>query len=374
MKLLFFMKKEAIQFFRDKAIFFFVLYAFTLDVYIAGHGFILTLKNAGLALMDMDKTVVSREVARRIHGPYFNWELETEKRRKTATLLDKGEILGIFVVPPDFQKRLFQGKIASIQLLMDGTQITSSTLASAYIAQILSSYSQEFALRHYGMPSHTLDNMPSVESRIRILFNPNLEDSYFSALDELFMVITMISIILSATALVRERDYGTMEQLLVSPMKPREVIGAKILFTIITLLLFTQVTVFLILQWEFRIPMRGSHLLFTLVTALYIFSSCGIGLLIATMARRLGHIGLLTILFLAPILFLSGGWVPSEAMPSWMVPLTFLSPLKYYTDLGLGIYLRGEGLALAWRQMLALSLVGGGCFMYGLFRFKKSYH
>jgi len=318
--------------------------------------------------------VVSREVARRIHGPYFNWELETEKRRKTATLLDKGEILGIFVVPPDFQKRLFQGKIASIQLLMDGTQITSSTLASAYIAQILSSYSQEFALRHYGMPSHTLDNMPSVESRIRILFNPNLEDSYFSALDELFMVITMISIILSATALVRERDYGTMEQLLVSPMKPREVIGAKILFTIITLLLFTQVTVFLILQWEFRIPMRGSHLLFTLVTALYIFSSCGIGLLIATMARRLGHIGLLTILFLAPILFLSGGWVPSEAMPSWMVPLTFLSPLKYYTDFGLGIYLRGEGLALAWRQMLALSLVGGGCFMYGLFRFKKSYH
>jgi ABC-2 type transport system permease protein len=172
---------------------------------------------------------------------------------------------------------------------------------------------------------------------------------------------------------VRERDYGTMEQLLVTPIKPSQVIMAKVLFTVITLLIASLITLFLILQGVFRIPFRGSYILFLTVTALYIFSSCGIGLLIATLARRLGQIGLLAILFLAPILFLSGGWVPPEAMPPWMIPLTYLSPLKYYTDLGLGIYLRGEGLALAWKEILALTAVGSAYFLLGLFRFRKTY-
>lgn len=374
MRLVTFFKKEALQFFRDKAIFLFVLYAFTLDVYIAGNGFILTLKNAGMALFDADRTAVSREVIQRIRPPYFRWEREIPSSREALVLLDQGKILGALIIPPDFQRNLYQGREASLQLLMDGTQITSSTLASSYIAQITARYGQEFALKYHGISSSTLAHTPRVDGRIRVFFNPNLEDPYFTALDELFMMVTVISIILSATALVREREYGTMEQLLVTPVRPSQVIMAKVLFTVITLLIASLVTHFLILQGVFRIPFRGSYVLFLAVTALYIFSSCGVGLLIATLARRLGQIGLLAILFIAPILFLSGGWVPPEAMPHWMVPLTYLSPLKYYTDLGLGIYLRGEGLALAWREILALAAVGTAYFFFGLFRFKKTYH
>jgi ABC-2 type transport system permease protein len=373
MRLICFLRKEALQFFRDKAIFLFVLYAFTLDVYIAGNGFLLTLKNAGMALFDADRTAVSREVTRRIQAPYFHWEREVSSGREAIMLLDQGRILGALIIPPDFQRNLYQGRKAPLQLLMDGTQITSSTLASSYIAQITARYGREFALKYQGISSSTLAHTPKVDGRIRVFFNPNLEDPYFTALDELFMVVTMISIILSATALVRERDYGTMEQLLVTPIKPSQVIMAKVLFTVITLLIASLITLFLILQGVFRIPFRGSYILFLTVTALYIFSSCGIGLLIATLARRLGQIGLLAILFLAPILFLSGGWVPPEAMPPWMIPLTYLSPLKYYTDLGLGIYLRGEGLALAWKEILALTAVGSAYFLLGLFRFRKTY-
>lgn len=373
MRLLFFLKKEALQFLRDKAIFLFVLYAFTLDVYIAGNGFILTLKNGGMGLFDLDRTVMSREITQRIREPYFHWEEEIGSSREVLRLLDQGKILGALTVPPNFQKGLYQGRTVSLQLLLDGTQITSSTLASAYIAQITGNYGQKFAMKYHGISSSTLAHMPQVDGRTRVLFNPNLEDPYFTALDELFMVVTMISIILSATALVRERDYGTLEQLLVSPIKPRQIIQAKILFTIITLMAASQITLFLVIKGAFGIPMKGSYLLFMGVTALYIFSCCGIGLLIATLAQRLGQIGLLTILFLAPILFLSGGWVPTEAMPRWMVPLTYLSPLKYYTDLGLGIYLRGETLSLAWREILAMAAVGSGYFLYGLVRFRKIY-
>ncbi len=373
MRLLFFLKKEALQFLRDKAIFLFVLYAFTLDVYIAGNGFILTLKNGGMGLFDLDRTVMSREITQRIREPYFHWEEEIGSSQETLRLLDQGKILGALTVPPNFQKRLYQGRTVSLQLLLDGTQITSSTLASAYIAQITGDYGQKFAMKYHGISSSTLAHMPQVDGRTRVLFNPNLEDPYFTALDELFMVVTMISIILSATALVRERDYGTLEQLLVSPIKPRQIIQAKILFTIITLMAASQITLFLVIKGAFGVPMEGSYLLFMGVTALYIFSCCGIGLLIATLAQRLGQIGLLTILFLAPILFLSGGWVPTEAMPRWMVPLTYLSPLKYYTDLGLGIYLRGETLSLAWREILAMAAVGSGYFLCGLVRFRKIY-
>ncbi len=373
MRLLFFLKKEALQFFRDKAIFLFVLYAFTLDVYIAGNGFILTLKNGGMALFDQDRTMVSRELVRRIREPYFQWERRVSSPSQASRLLDQGKTLGVLTIPPDFQRRLFQGRSAPLQLLLDGTQITSSTLASAYIAQISAEYGREFALKYYGISSPTLAHMPQVDGRVRVLFNPNLEDPYFTALDELFMMITVISIILLSTALVREREYGTIEQLLVSPIKPRQIVLAKIIFTLITLILTSQITLALVIKGAFGIPMRGSYLLFMGVTALYIFSCCGIGLLIATMAQRLGHIGLLTLLFLAPILFLSGGWVPPEAMPSWMVPLTYLSPLKYYTELGLGIYLRGETLLLAWREILALAAVGSGYFLFGLVRFRKTY-
>ncbi len=373
MRLVIFLKKEALQFFRDKAIFLFVLYAFTLDVYIAGNGFILTLKNGGMALLDMDRSAVSREITRRIRAPYFKWQEEISSPREASRLLDEGRVLGVLTIPPDFQRRLYQGRKAPLQLLLDGTQITSSTLASSYIARITAEYGQEFALKYYGISAPTLAHIPRVDGRSRVLFNPNMEDPYFTALDELFMMITVISIILLSTALVREREYGTMEQLLVSPIKPRHIILAKILFTMITLLVATQVTLALVIKGAFHISMRGSYPLFMVVTAIYIFSCCGIGLLIATLAQRLGHIGLLTLLFLAPILFLSGGWVPPEAMPPWMVPLTYLSPLKYYTDLGLGIYLRGEGLSLAWREILALTTVGSGYFLYGLLRFRKSY-
>jgi len=368
-----FLKKETLQFVRDKAIFFFVLYAFTLDIYMAGKGFVLTLSNAGVALFDMDKTKISREIARRIRPPYFKHKGEVRNNKEAIYLLDTSKVLGVIVIPPDFERKIMQKRSASFQVMLDGTQITSSTLAAAYIGEIVKEYSKELSYKLYGIPSSEIKNIPKIDERSRVLFNPNLEDSYFTALNELFMVVTMISIILSATALVRERDYGTIEQLLVSPIEAKDVVISKVTFTVLALLIMTQISIIFVLKGVFNIPLKGSYLLFNLITAFYIFSSCGIGLLIATLAERLSEVGLLTILFLAPILFLSGGWVPSEAMPSWLVPLTYFSPLKYYTELGLGVYLRGEGLTLAWKEFLALGLIGSLYFLFGFLRFRKMY-
>jgi ABC-2 type transport system permease protein len=201
-----------------------------------------------------------------------------------------------------------------------------------------------------------------------VWFNPNQLDSWFMGITELLNIVTVFSILLPAAAMVREKERGTVEQLLVSPLSPFQIVFPKVLAMTLVIVLGSALALFGVLQLGFAVPVRGSAVLFLLLTALYVFTTAGLGLAAATLARNLAQVGMLSILILAPMIFLSGAWTPPEAMPAWLRALTYLSPMHYYIDAAFGVLLKGQGALELWRSLLGMTLIGVTVFVWGLRR------
>jgi ABC-2 type transport system permease protein len=212
-----------------------------------------------------------------------------------------------------------------------------------------------------------------VDLRYRVWFNPNLKSEYFMGLTELFSVITMLSILLPAAALVREKEHGTIEQLLVTPIMPYEIMLAKIIPMGVITFLATFVAIFTVLRPIFGIPLAGSLWLFLLATLIFVFTSSGLGLFLASISKSLSEVILLTLLIIAPVLFLSGSWTPLEAMPFWMKRITYFSPLRYFLEIGFSVFLKGLGLRDLWQEFAGLLAIGGLAFLLGVVKFRSSF-
>jgi ABC-2 type transport system permease protein len=279
----------------------------------------------------------------------------------------------VLVIPQHFSQYLKEGREAKIQLIVDGTHSNSALIAMGYAARIIEAYSGKIILENWGITAKGLQLLPRVDLRYRVRFNPNLKSEYFMGLTELFSVITMISILLPAAALVREKEYGTIEQLLVTPLKPYEIMLAKIIPMGAITLLATFTAIFTVLEPLFGIPIRGNLGLFFLATLIFVFTSSGLGLFLASISKSLSEVVLLTLLIVAPILFLSGSWTPYEAMPFWMKRITYLSPLKYFLEIGFSVFLKGLGFAALWKEFLGLLILGGLAFLLGVVKFRSSF-
>ena len=190
---------------------------------------------------------------------------------------------------------------------------------------------------------------------------------------ELLTVITIMAIMLPAAAAVREKERGTIEQLLVSPLTPIQILLPKVIAMTLVILLGTAVSLFFVLRGIFDVPMKGSLVLFFAVTTLYTFTTAGLGLYIATLSRNLAQAAMLAILVLMPMIFLSGAWTPPEAMPAGMREAMFLSPLYHFIEMGYGILLKGAGLDVLWDSLLSLVLPGIVIFGFGVWRFKRQF-
>ncbi len=362
-------KKEYLQFFRDLVILAFMIYLFIPDVIIAGKGLGISLKNARFALWDMSKTRESRELISKMIKPYFIFDKLLDDWGDLNKWMDNGDTAGAVVIPSDFERNIVRKKTASVLVALDGSLIATTMLSAAYMQSIISDYNL-WVLRHkYHLPRFF--SYPEVDARIRIEFNPNLESQYFGGLSELFTNVTMMAIILSALSFVRERDYGTIEQILVSPISFGKFALAKILFIASSLLFFVFVSLLIAIKGALAVPVRGSIFLFMVLSLINILADTGIGLVIAGLSNRISQVGLLTILFLAPMLFLSGGWVPPESMPNWLLPLTNLSPLKYYLELGLSIILKGATLKDVWFEFIKCSTISAVMLVLGYLILKR---
>jgi ABC-2 type transport system permease protein len=183
----------------------------------------------------------------------------------------------------------------------------------------------------------------------------------------------MISILLPAAALVREKEYGTIEQLLVTPVRPHEIMLAKIIPMGAITFLTTFIAIFAVLEPLCAIPIRGNLWLFFLATLVFVFTSSGLGLFLASVSKGLSEVILLTLLMIAPILFLSGSWTPYEAMPFWMKRITYLSPLKYFLEIGFSVFLKGVGFQALWKEFVGLLVLGGLAFALGVVKFRSSF-
>ncbi|MBW2037064.1 MAG: ABC transporter permease [Deltaproteobacteria bacterium] len=350
MRFLALLKKELLQFTRNRGLVILVIYCFTLDVYIAGVGIDLSLKNAKFYAYDMDFSAESRQMVSKLLPPWFAFHgyLLNDSLIDEVLLNDKA--IGVVSIPHDFSKDLKKGR-ARLQLLINGSEAIMGYLFSGYAGQVFLDYS----LKKAGIKK---ENFPIAEEKTRVFFNPNMDSKYFMGISELLSVLVMLVFILPAAALVREKEMGNIEMLLISPVQPLEFMIAKVLVMAGIIIVGVTVSVFLIIKGILAVPFRGSFLLFLLFTLVFIFTTSGFGLFIGAAAKNMLQASQLSILILMPTLFLSCSWTPIEAMPAWMQPLTYISPLKYYMDASYGIALKGVGLNFLWPELLGLTVLG----------------
>ena len=364
--------KELIQFGRDTLLLIAIAYLFIFDTYMAG-SVSMQLNHAVVVVHDADHSAASRELVYRFRPPYFKLGGEVLDNRKGQRLLDQGQALVVLDIPPDFEHDIRKGKPVDVQVQVDASNTVLGFLAASYSAQIIGQYGFDQALSRLGVTERSIQNVPMIQSQHRVWYNPNQRDAWFMPIAELLTVITIMAIMLPAAAAVREKERGTIEQLLVSPLTPIQILLPKVIAMTLVILLGTAVSLFFVLHGMFDVPMKGSLALFFAVTTLYTFTTAGLGLYIATLSRNLAQAAMLAILVLMPMIFLSGAWTPPEAMPAGMRTAMFLSPLYYFIEMGYGILLKGAGLDVLWDSLLGLALLGMVIFGFGVWRFKRQF-
>jgi ABC-2 type transport system permease protein len=365
--------KELKQLSRDPGLLLIIVYFFTADVYLAGSGINLSLKNAPIRVLDRDHSNASRELAYRFRPPFFKVQGELGNQNEAISLLNKGDILAVLDIPEDFQRHLLQGQQVAVQFQIDSSNTVLGTLATAYAMEITADFGQDFVAKRLGLNTAQLAALPVIENRHRVLYNPNRIDGWFMSISELLTVITILSMILPAAAAVREKERGTIEQLAMSPLSPLQILLPKVIAMGLVIVLGVAVCLFLIIVPVFHLPIKGSVGLFFAVTALYVFTTSGIGLFIATISRNLAQMAMLGILLLMPILLLSGAWTPPEAMPQGMRLAMTVSPLYYYNEMSYAILFKGAGLAVIGDSLLGLSVLGAVFFNFGVWRFRRQF-
>jgi ABC-2 type transport system permease protein len=365
--------KELKQLIRDRVLLLIIAYFFTADVYMAGSGINLNLRNASVMVIDNDHSAASRELMYRFRLPYFDFKGEISGKKEAEELLDKGEVLAVLDIPENFQSNLLQGQQVAVQFQVDTSNTVLGTLATGYATQIAAEFGQDFVSKRLGLNAEQMDVLPVIQNRQRVLYNPNQVDGWFMSISELLTVITMLSMMLPAAAAVREKERGTIEQLVVSPLSSLQVLLPKVISMGLVILLGVAVSLFMIIIPVFDLPVKGSIGLFFMVTALYVFTASGIGLFIATISRSLAQVTMLVILLMMPILLLSGAWTPPEAMPQIMGFAMSVSPLYYFNEMSYAILLKGAGVEIIWDSLLGLSVLGGVFFNFGIWRFRRQF-
>lgn len=365
-------KKESLHLVRDKALIFILFWAFTGAVYTSGSGFSMEVKNFPVIIYDMSKTEESRELISRFQKPYFKIISYVETNRELIKWLDSGRASAAIVIPPDF-KRKIDGSDAKIQVIIDGTMSMSATVAVAYISEITYDYALEILQRKMGVTDRFLSQIPVIDERTRVEFNPNTLSSWFMSVLEYFNMITMVSLLVTAAAMVREKEHGTIEQLLVTPVRTWEIFIAKIIPTILAIALLSPITIFGILKGVFDVPLRGSLILFYPVMLFYAFTISSLGLAISTVAKNLAQAMMLMLVILIPMLFLSGAWTPPESMHPFMRYLSLISPMRYFIEFGYSVLFKGNGINYVWHDIVGIILIGAILFTFSVYRFRKTF-
>ena len=363
-------RKEFIQFFRARPLIILVVWTIAIEIAICAFSITYDLKHVRVAVQDLDGSARSRElVSRFAQTESFDVTGPVATRGALDALLERGEATVGVVVPGDFSRRLTQRLPASVQVLLDGSDSNSALVALGYTQRIVGRYSreveQEWLRGAVGRPGP----IPTLENERRARYNPALRSVDFVVVSMLTLAVMMIAIILPAAGLAWEKEAGTIEQLLVMPFRRWELMLAKIVPTFVVSLGALALAFWV--PWWFAVPIRGSVPLFFALSALFLVSAIGLGLLLGTLAANLQQALLLSFFTLFPVLVISGTTVPVDGMPRAVQLLSRLSPLTYYMEIALGVLLKGVGLEALWPQALAMGGLGAGLGALGLWRFGR---
>ncbi|KKM10347.1 hypothetical protein SY88_14195 [Clostridiales bacterium PH28_bin88] len=364
-------RKEFTQFFRDRVLVVLILYIF-MEIALCGWALFMDVDNLPMAVYDLDRSPASRalveEFAATSNFRITNYPLSEPELDR---LLDRGDVSMALVVPAGFSDNLARRVPAKVQVLADGTNSQIASVALGYAVQIVRGYSRAIELERVGLSKVEEAGLPTITSSIRALYDPDLEFTHFNLLAMLAVAALMTGVLLAAGAVVREKEAGTLEQVMVTPITPGEMVLAKILPMGIIKMVGLVVGVF-VAVFGFHVPVKGSLLLFFALSTLIFFASMGIGVYLATLARNMQQVLLMSFFVLFPVMYLSGTMVPIENMPMVLQYLSYLSPLRYYMDIVLGVFLKGVGLNVLWPQAAALSAFSLVIFSLSIASFRKS--
>ncbi len=363
-------KKEFIQFFRRKPLVVLVIWTIAVEIAICVYSITYDVTHIRLAVQDLDGSPASRElIARFAQTEYFDDGYRPRSPRELDNLLETGRATVGLVIPPEVSRQVGQGLPASVQLLLDGSNSNSALIALGYATRIIQQHSRELELQRLRAVAGGTGPVLEVRNQRRAWYNPALRSVDHEAISMLALAVMMIAIILPAAGLAWEKEAGTIEQLLVMPFRPWELMLAKVVPTFVVSL--ASLGLALWVPWWFEVPIRGSLFLYFALSALFLFSSLGLGLLWGTLAQNLQQALLLSFFTLFPLLVISGVVVPLESMPRPIQLLSLLSPLRYYLEIGLGIFLKGVGIEVLWPQALAMGSLGLVIFLLGLQQFRR---
>ena len=364
--------KEILQLSRDVPLLLFLLYSFSLSVVVSGAGITMQLTNAELLVHDADHSHSSRELIHRFQPPYFTFAGEISDPREGLRQLDQGKVMVLLEIPPRFHEALMSGERTAVQLLVDTTNAPQGLSAAGYSVRIAGLFGTETGLASAGL-SGAEGAIPRVSSAHRVWFNPTQDERWFQSIAHVLRMTTIFAVLLPAAALVREKERGTVEQLLVSPLSPFQIMFSKVLAMSGVILIALSLALYGVLHPVFHVPMKGSTGLFFLLTTLHVFTTAGFGLVAATMAKNQAQVGMMTLFVVGPMLLLSGLTSPYESMPQWVQTVMTFSPLRYYIDITYGVMLKGAGLDLLWKPVVAMLLLGGALFGFGMWRFRRQF-
>lgn len=358
-------QKELWSLWREPVMLLLIVVSFSISIYLAGTSLPETLHKAAIAIVDEDQSPLSLRIRSAFYPAYFV-EPTLLALDQTDAVLDAGRYSFVLNIPPGFQQDVLAGRAPALQLSVDATRISQAFSGAGYIEQIVTAQINEYLHKHRS----TLQ-MP-VELVLRAKFNPNLKSAWFGAVMELINMVTMISIVLTGAALIREREHGTIEHLLVMPVTPAQIMLAKILSMGVVVLLATALSVYFVIQRLLQVPVEGALALFLLCAALQLAATTSMGIFMATIARSMPQFGLMMILVLLPLQLLSGGMTPRESMPQLVQYLMLLAPNTHFVQASQAILYRGAGLAVVWPQLLALLLIAAMLFWLSLSRFRAT--
>lgn len=365
--------KELRQLFKDRALFAFTAFIFTVDVMLAAGASSIELQRAPLAIYLPEQSAAGRDLAGRFQPPYFELRRRLDDERDGAGALDRGDVRAVLSLPGRFADDLALGRQTQVQLLVDTAQANQGFLVASYAERISAAFGAEWAQRTLQREGVDPARLPEVRAEVRYWHNPGLNERWFNTVSELLTMLTIAAIVLPAAALVREKERGTIEQLLVAPLEPLQVVLSKVLAMVLVTVAGTAVAVFGVMHLGYGVPLRGSMPLFFAVVALFTTACAGVGIVASGFARNSGQMGLIVILVAVPMVMLSGTWNMVESMPAWLQVLTEFSPLRHFIVLGYGILIRGSDLDVLWPALLKMTALGAALFAIGVLRFRRQF-
>lgn len=366
-------KKEIIQLLRDRRLLPLVFIAPVIQLILFGYVVQTEVKNIGVVLVDHDRSQESRIMAEKFtNAGYFTIVARADSEQEMPDFIRSDAATLGLIIPKGFEQSIKAGKTAELMLALDGSDANVGMQAMQYAQRIIAARSQELTAKRLGSMRGIIAKVSTVEPRIRVWYNPDLKSVNYMVPGLIGLILTVITTIITSVAIVKERERGTLEQLIVTPIKRWELILGKILpfvgIAFVEILIITLIGVL----W-FGVPLRGSILLLLALCVAFLFTTIGQGLFVSTISRTQHQAQMTAWFFMMPAMMLSGFIFPIENMPRAIQLITYIVPLRYFLVIVRGIFLKGVGLAELWSQVLILSVLGVLIVAVSVFRFQKRF-